>query len=307
MTIAVRKDAPAADTLSRLLDSSTKDIESIVRNLINSTEMLGAEEERRLILAWHIDNDFAARERLIVAHLKCVWGIARHFRRNNVSVADLIHEGVVGLITACEKFDPAKSNRFSTYAQWWVMTTLQEYMDRCISPVKVGKTRAEKAALSLLRKAKRRYGPNLSSATRKAIAEELDIPYEQLIRIETTSSTDLRSFSLNQTVGDDGEGIEFIDTLVDEGAGPEEIVERSLDRARKLHISNAIDRLSDRQKTVITKRFFTEPPATLKELADELAISPERVRQIQIEAMWEMRRILEGSGVSLNDLFGADL
>lgn len=306
MSIAVQKDASSTDMLSRLLDSSTKDIESIVRNLINSTEMLSAEEERRLILAWHRDNDFAAREKLIVSHLKCVWGIARHFRRNNVSVADLIHEGVVGLITACEKFDPTMSNRFSTYAQWWVMTTLQEYMDRCIAPVKVGKTRVEKAAFSLLRKARRRFGPNLSAATRKAIAEELGIPYEQLIRIESTSMTDLRSFSLNQPVGEDGEGVEFIDTLVDEGAGPEEMIERSLERARRLHIDNAINRLSDRQKMVIVKRYFTEPPVTLKELADELEISPERVRQIQIEAIWEMRRILEGGGVSSDDLFGAD-
>lgn len=313
MKAAISRKAPVSEvpappaaaaqlSVDTLIGRGHQDIESVVRAQAHKTDILSAEEERELILAWHERRDMAARDKLILAHLKCVLGIARRFQRSNVSIADLIHEGVIGLIVACDKFEADRKNRFSTYAQWWVMTTLQEYMDKSVAPVKMGKTRIEKAAFSLLNKAKRRYGAPLSTGIRESIAEKLGIEYADLVKIE--SSMDLRSFSLNQTMGDDEGGETFLDSLVDEAAGPRTVYAQSLAAAHSRHIEEVLPRLEWRQQLVIRRRFMTEPTATLKELADELNISPERVRQIQMEGMIEMRRHFETAGLLANDLFG---
>ena len=282
------------------------DVNTEIRTRHLEGALLEREEELNLARAWRYQGDKAARDRLINAHQKLVMGMARKFERFNVPLADLFNEGMIALMVACQKYDPESGNRFATYAQWWVLTYLQEFVQRDTCPVRLGKTRIEKAVFRALARARRKYGPNLDDNVKEQIAKAFDITFEDVVNIE--AATGIRTLSLNQSVSSEEEGgVEFIDTLADETQTPDTIIKGTLERTQLRIIKDILDQLDARETAVITHRFLSETPKTLRELAAELDISAERVRQIERETLLRMRRLIERAGLRADDLIGAAL
>jgi RNA polymerase sigma-32 factor len=271
-----------------------------MRDQAMETPILERERELMLARAWKESADMKSRDELVNAHRKLVMGMARRFERGGVQLADLMNEGMLALMVACDKFNPDSGYRFATYAQWWVLTFLQEAVQRDASPVRIGKTRMEKAVFRALTRARRRFGPDLGDDVKEVIAASFGIRFDEVSNID--AATGLRTLSLNQTVTGDEDGIEFIDTLVDETQGVEKAMESTLTRAQIREIGEVMVGLGARETTVIRERFLSDDPKTLRELAEQLDISAERVRQIERETLSNLRRLLEDRGLRKEDI-----
>jgi RNA polymerase sigma-32 factor len=280
-----------------------KDIAVEIRSQAMKEDLLGREEEVALARAWRERGDKDARDRLIRSHQKLVIGMARRFERLGVPIADLFNEGIIALIIAANKFDPESGNRFATYAQWWVLTYLQEFVQQNTTPVRLGRTRTEKAVFRAIGKARKGSGPALDAEAREKIAKDFNISIDTVYRIE--AATMVKGLSLNQPVSPDESNIEYIDIIPDENEGVEKIIERDLVRARAEVISRILEQLDEREARVINERFLADDPKTLRELASDLGISAERVRQIERETLHRMRRLIERAGLTADDLIGA--
>lgn len=284
------------------MNTAIRDISSSIRSRAMESQLLDRDHELRLARAWRNNGDRAARDELISAHQKLVMGMARKFERFNVPLADLFNQGMIALMVACEKYDPETGNRFATYAQWWVLTFLQEYVQSETCPVRIGKTRTEKAVFRALARARRRFGPVVSYEVKEKIAKEFKITVDDVSKIE--AATGLRSLSLNQPVASGEDATEFIDTLVDEANGPDAMMTSTLDQTQQRVIRQIMEELEPREWTIIRDRFLSDKQKTLRALADELGISAERVRQIERESLRRMRQILENSGLTAEDIIG---
>lgn len=282
-----------------------RDIESIIRGQAMDASMLDREEEIALVNAWHQDRDEESRDKLIEAHQKLVMGMARKFERFNVPFSDLFNEGMIGLMVACEKFVPEKGNRFATYAQWWVLTYLQEAVQRDTCPVRIGKTRKEKAVFRALVRARKRYGQDLSQEVREKIAGAFEIDLAEVDTID--AATGIKSLSLNQSVGGEEEGMEFIDIIADETQGAEAMLKSTLEDKQKHLLGEVLMLLDERERLVIKARFLDDGNKTLRDLAEELNISAERVRQIEREGLHSLRRFINRQGYNSDDLVGVEI
>lgn len=297
--------APAAaepDVPRRGLVRADRDIGSSMRDQALDAPILDRERELRLARAWRGERCIDSRDELIKAHQKLVMGMARKFERVGVLLSDLMNEGMVALMVACDKFDPESGNRFATYAQWWVLTYMQEAVQRDTSPVRIGKTRTEKAVFRALTRARRRFGPDLSEEVKEQIAKSFNIGYSEVANID--AATGMRTLSLNQSVSSEDDGTEFIDTLVDETQGVEAVMSSTLARAQQRVIGEILAELGEREIVVIRERYLTDEPKTLRELAEQLEISAERVRQIERETLTVMRRCIEKNGLRMEDIIG---
>ena len=282
------------------------DVSTEIRTRNLDGALLERDEELALARAWRYEEDKDARDKLINAHQKLVMGMARKFERFNVPLADLFNEGMIALMIASQKYDPESGNRFATYAQWWVLTYLQEFVQRDTCPVRLGKTRIEKAVFRVLAQARRKYGPHLDNDVKEQIAKAFNITLDDVINIE--AATGIRTLSLNQSVSNDEEGgVEFIDTLADTTQTPDTIIKGTLEKAQLRIIGEVLEQLDARETAVITQRFLSEDPKTLRELAVELDISAERVRQIERETLSRMRRLIERAGLKADDLIGVEV
>jgi RNA polymerase sigma-32 factor len=276
------------------------EIDVVMRNAAMEAPLLDRETEAALARAWREKGCVRSRDRLVCAHQKLVMGMARKFERLGVSFIDLYNEGILALLVASDKYDPDTGNRFATYAQWWVLTHMQEYVQRETSPVRVGKTRKEKAVFRAIQRARRRYGPSLSAEHRERIAKAFGVSPDDVQSIET--ATGLRALSLNQAMGGEEDGAEFIENLVDETQAPERMLALPMDAAQRRIVEGALGELDERERTVIRERFLGEGQRTLRELAQRLDISAERVRQVEREALARLRRILDQRGFCAEDL-----
>lgn len=290
--VGIRRGAVRAD----------RDIGSSMRDQALDAPILDRERELGLARAWRERRCIDSRDELIKAHQKLVMGMARKFERVGVLLSDLMNEGMVALMVACDKFDPESGNRFATYAQWWVLTYMQEAVQRDTSPVRIGKTRTEKAVFRALTRARRRFGPDLSDEVKEQIATSFGIGYSEVANID--AATGMRTLSLNQSVSADDDGTEFIDTLVDETQGIAMAENATLARAQQRVIGEILSELGEREIVVIRERYLTDEPKTLRELAEALEISAERVRQIERETLTIMRRCIERNGLRMEDIIG---
>jgi RNA polymerase sigma-32 factor len=278
--------------------------QAAIRAQAMHTELLTREEEVRLARAWIGSADRKARDTLVLAHQKLVLGMVRKFERHGIPFDDLFDEGVFALMIAVDKFDPETGNRFATYAQWWVLTYLQEFVQREICPVRIGRTRREKTIVRELAKARRKHGSVIDETVRGTIAANVGVGIHDVHLIEAALAS--RSLSLNHTVGGEGEGhLEFVDQLADEDEGEEKVLKGHLDAAQIRVIDEILLQLDDRGRFIIKERHLSETPRTLRELADELQLSSERVRQIELESIQRLKRALLRAGYKARDLIGA--
>jgi len=256
--------------------------------------LLEREVEADLARRWLKDRDEEALHELIEAHGRLVVRIAVGFKGSGLPVADLVQEGNIGLMEAAERFDPERNVRFSTYATWWIVAGIQNYILRNSSIVRAATTPKQRRLFFNLRRLRARHAARfdgrLSSDDREMIAERLGATVAEIERMEAHVARSDQS--LNTPIGDD-EAIEQIDLLADGSPNPEDIeVSASGRRAPADWIDKALDRLSTREREIIAQRFLAERRITLAEIGENFGVSKERVRQIEGRALQKMHATL---------------
>lgn len=268
--------------------------------------MLSREEENALARAWLDHKDEKALHTLITTHERLAVSVASKFRAYGLPLGDLIQEGTIGLLEAANRFDPNRDIRFSTYAVWWIRATIQDYILRNWSIVRTGTTAAQKSLFFNLRRLRARIegeqGPNSSAdETRKRIAANLHVPLKDVEEMEQRLNGG--DASLNATIGAEGED-EWLALLPDQRPNPEDIVVGMRDaKTRSRWLAEALGELSERERTIITRRHLASKAVTLEDLGITLGVSKERVRQLETRAMEKLKTHLTAHVPERADLF----
>ena len=252
---------------------------------------LAREHEFELARRWRENDDAEAMQELVSSYARFAVRIASGFRGYGLPLGDLVQEGNVGLMEAAKRFDPDRNVRFSTYASWWVLAAIQEYILRNSSIVRIGTTAAQKSLFFNLRRLRARLTENpdgsMSDEERRHIARELGVPLAAVERMEAHLSRPDQS--LNTIVGL-GDTDELQDFLSDSRPSPEDVViDRRDGLTRAAWIENALGRLTARERQIIISRFLEEEPSTLAELGVAFGVSKERIRQIEGKALGKLR------------------
>jgi RNA polymerase sigma-32 factor len=257
--------------------------------------MLEREYEAELARRWRDDEDADALHEIIEAHIRLVVRIASKFKGYGLPIGDLIQEGNRGLLEAANRFDPERNVRYSTYATWWILAAMQEYIVRNSSLVRIGTTPAQKSLFFNLRKLRARLTDNtaarMTEDERQMIATELGVPLAAVERMESHFSRPDQS--LNATVGE-SDSDEFMDLLADDSPSPEAIVGAMIDgETRSKWITDAMEHLTAREREVITRRFLKDDKITLAEIGETFGVTKERIRQIEGKALTKLREALQ--------------
>ncbi len=272
---------------------------------IRKFPLLEPEEEYMLAKRWVDHQDTEAAHRMVTSHLRLAAKIAMGYRGYGLPQAEVISEANVGLMQAVKRFDPEKGFRLATYAMWWIRASIQEYILRSWSLVKLGTTSAQKKLFFNLRKAKAKVGAleegDLRPENVARIATDLNVSEAEVIDMNRRLAGS--DASLNATVGSDGDSsTQWQDWLEDEDsdqAGAYEAKDE-LDTRRAL-LAQAMSVLNDREKDVLMQRRLAEDPVTLEELSESYGVSRERIRQIEVRAFEKlqakMRELAKGKGM----------
>ncbi len=263
------------------------------------TPLLDRDHEQSLARRWRDNRDEEALHELVEAFGRLVVRIAWRFRGYGLPVGDLLQEGNVGLLEAAARYDPERETRFSTYATWRVMASIQAYVLRNASVVRMATTRSHKRLFFRLRRTRLSLGivPDkpLADADCQRIARELGVTAADVALMDARMAAP--DLSLNEPVGPEG-GTVMEDTIPDERPSPETIVTASHDvRVRDRWLDAALTVLTPRERMIITSRFLGEERPTLAELASRFGVTRERVRQIEARALAKLRADLDARGV----------
>jgi RNA polymerase sigma-32 factor len=264
---------------------------------IRKFPMLEPHEEFMLAKAWQEHADQEAAEKLITSHLRLVARIAMGYRGYGLPIGEVISEGNVGLMQAVKRFDPDRGFRLATYAMWWIRASIQEYILRSWSLVKVGTTAAQKKLFFNLRRAKSQLQAleegDLKPEHVKAISKKLGVTEDEVVSMNRRLGGDA---SLNAPVRADMEAGEWQDWLVDETPDQEErLVESEEAGRRKSFLLTALDTLNERERRIFEARRLAENPATLEDLSTEFGVSRERIRQIEVRAFEKVQKAVRGA------------
>ena len=275
---------------------------SLYLTQIKKFPMLDAEEEYMLAKNWRDNGNLKSAHKLVTSHLRLVAKIAMGYRGYGLPVNELISEGNIGLMQAVKKFDPDKGFRLATYAMWWIKASIQEYVLRSWSLVKMGTTTAQKKLFFNLKKLKNQIAPgqegDLKENQVKEISKRLDVDDEEVINMNRRLMG--REKSLNDPIKS-GENEEWQDWLVDDQLDQELIIsQRQEYDDKKELLQNAIKILNDREKEIIEARRLSENPKTLEDLSKKYKISRERVRQIETKAFEKLQKAMLNSSQSKN-------
>ncbi|MBU2891088.1 RNA polymerase sigma factor RpoH [Celeribacter halophilus] len=264
---------------------------------IRKFPMLEPEEEYMLAKRWVDHEDAAAAHKLVTSHLRLAAKIAMGYRGYGLPQAEVVSEANVGLMQAVKRFDPEKGFRLSTYAMWWIRASIQEYILRSWSLVKLGTTSAQKKLFFNLRKAKARIGAfedgDLRPENVKQIAHDLGVTEAEVVSMNQRMAGG--DASLNATVGSDDEGsAQWQDWLEDENANQAADYEArdEMDTRRELLVK-AMEVLNDREKDILMQRRLKDQPVTLEELSGQYNVSRERIRQIEVRAFEKLQKRMQ--------------
>ncbi len=274
---------------------------------IRKFPMLEPEEEYMLAKAWADRQDPQAAHRLVTSHLRLAAKIAMGYRGYGLPQAEVISEANVGLMQAVKRFDPEKGFRLATYAMWWIRASIQEYILRSWSLVKLGTTSAQKKLFFNLRKAKAKVGAleegDLRPENLAQIAKDLSVSEAEVIAMNRRLAGS--DASLNVQVGSDGEGgSQWQDWLEDEDSDQAgAYAEKDEMDIRLGLLTKAMDALNDRERDVLAKRRLSDEPVTLEDLSESYGVSRERIRQIEVRAFEKlqarMRELAKGKGMTV--------
>lgn len=255
--------------------------------------LLAPQEEYMLAKRWLERGDHNAAHQLVTSHLRLVAKIAVGFRGYGLPMSEMISEGNIGLMRAVKGFEPDRGFRFSTYATFWIKAAIQEYILRSWSLVKVGATARQKKLFFNLRKAKRSISAldnDLRIDQVKFIAGRLGVAEQDVFDMNRRLRCDL---SLNCPILEEGNSGEWQDWLVDESASPEAVLAESDElEARRTALGEALKVLNGRERRIFEARRLTDEPIPLERLADEYAVSPERVCQIEMRAFEKVQKAI---------------
>jgi len=252
---------------------------------IRKFPMLEPQEEYMLAKRWREHEDPLAAQKLVTSHLRLVARVAMGYRGYGLPIGEIVSEGNVGLMQAVKRFEPERGFRLATYAMWWIRASIQEYILRSWSLVKMGTTASQKKLFFNLRKAKSRISAyeegDLKPENVAAIATRLGVSRQDVIDMNRRMGGDA---SLNAPLREEGEG-EWQDWLVDDAASQELILADQEEAShRHLALVGALDVLNPRERRIFEARRLAEDPITLEELSEEFGVSRERVRQIEVRA-----------------------
>jgi RNA polymerase sigma-32 factor len=275
---------------------------SIYLSQIKKFPMLDAEEEYMLAKNWRESGNLKSAHKLVTSHLRLVAKIAMGYRGYGLPVNELISEGNIGLMQAVKKFDPEKGFRLATYAMWWIKASIQEYVLRSWSLVKMGTTTAQKKLFFNLKKLKNRIAPEQEGDLRdehvQEISRRLDVNPKEVVNMNRRLMGHEKS--LNDPIKA-GEKNEWQDWLVDDSLDQELIVSQKQEYDEKKDLLyDSIKILNDREKKIIEERRLSENPKTLEELSKKYKISRERVRQIETKAFEKLQKSMINSTKSKN-------
>ena len=257
--------------------------------------MLEPNQEYMLAKRWQEHQDGDAAQQLVTSHLRLVARIAMGYRGYGLPVGEVISEGNVGLMMAVKKFDPDKGFRLATYAMWWIRASIQEYILRSWSLVKMGTTAAQKKLFFNLRRVKGQIQAleegDLKPEHVTQIATKLGVPEQDVISMNRRLSGDA---PLNAPVRSDQESGEWQDWLVDDTPNQEETLAETEELGiRKGYLVQAMSTLNDREKRIFEARRLQEDPATLEDLSAEFGVSRERIRQIEVRAFEKVQKAVQ--------------
>ncbi len=268
-------------------------------------ELLDAETERTLAIAWRDRRDETALHRLITAYMRLAISMAGKYRRYGAPMNDLIQEASLGLMKAADKFDPDRGVRFSTYAIWWIKASVQEYVMRNWSMVRTGTTSNQKTLFFNLRLVQAELERDAGEALdghqlRERIASEVGVPVRDVEMMQGRLAGS--DYSLNAVQTGEAEGREWIDPLADQGAQQSDLVDAKKDsETLRSWLLGALRRLNRRERLIVCERKLREVPRTLESLGRQLGLSKERVRQLEAAAFAKMRKILEERGKEVHE------
>ncbi|MHA7852107.1 RNA polymerase sigma factor RpoH [Roseovarius sp.] len=260
---------------------------------IRKFPLLEPEEEYMLAKRWVEEQDTEAAHRMVTSHLRLAAKIAMGYRGYGLPTAEVISEANVGLMQAVKRFDPERGFRLATYAMWWIRASIQEYILRSWSMVKLGTTSAQKKLFFNLRKAKAKIGAleegDLRPENVKQIAHDLGVTETEVISMNRRMSGG--DASLNAQIGSDGEGsMEWQDWLEDEDADQASDYERRDElEARREMLARAMDVLNERERDILTQRRLSDETVTLEDLSTQYDVSRERIRQIEVRAFEKLQ------------------
>ena len=262
--------------------------------LSKKAAILEKDEEFLLINDWRDNKTPKSLQKILNSYLRLAVSYARKYSSYGLPVDDLIHEGVLGIMHALEKFDTSKDFRLSTYASWWIRASIQDYILKNWSVVRTGSTASQKALFFNLKKIKQQ----INDVSREFMGQEELNKVSNMLNVKSIEVQNMESrltggdLHLNQKVDNETEN-DLMSLLADERQNPEETYEDFNDKnIKKDFINQAIDTLNDREKTIIRLRKFRERSITLDELGQKLKISKERVRQIETKALEKLKKAL---------------
>ncbi|HVY21469.1 MAG TPA: RNA polymerase sigma factor RpoH [Bauldia sp.] len=259
---------------------------------IRKFPMLAPDEEYMLAKAYKEHDDRGAAHKLVTSHLRLVAKIAMGYRGYGLPIGEVISEGNVGLMQAVKRFEPEKGFRLATYAMWWIRASIQEYILRSWSLVKMGTTASQKRLFFNLRKVKGQIQAfeegDLRPDQVEKIATKLGVSEEDVVSMNRRLGGDS---SLNAPIRADSESGEWQDWLVDETPSAEtRLADNEEADSRRQLLKDAMDVLNDREKRIFEARRLADEPVTLEELSTEFGVSRERVRQIEVRAFEKVQK-----------------
>ena len=269
---------------------ATCDSLSVFMREMGKHPLLSKEEEYTLAVRYHENGDLEAANKLVVSNLRFVMKIASEYGSYGFPMMDLVQEGSIGLMRAVKKFDPYKGYRLISYAVWWIRVRIQNHIMKFWSNVKIGTTQSQRKLFQRIEGAKRRLGitaARMEDDDISRLADHFGVNEEEISRMQTRVSG--RDLSLSESpAGEDS--ATYGDMLCDPSDNQEQVLsELGFDSLTRENLREALGTLSARQVKVINERFFCEPPRKLHEIARDLGVSRERVRQIQAESVRKLR------------------
>lgn len=261
---------------------------------IEKYPVLSKEEEYKIAVSYHEEKDLEAANTLVVSNLRFVVKIAREYLSYGFPLSDLVQEGTIGLMKAVKKFDPYKGYRLISYAVWWIRAGIQNHIMKFWSQVKIGTTQAQRKLFHKIGKAKKELNIENNEMTEqevRKVAELFGVKDKDVLDMEFRMAS--RDYSLDATSTEDNT-VTYIDVLSDEKANQEDIIESiESNELASEGIKNGFEKLSPREQKVIESRYLKNPPEKLRELGEELGISKERVRQIEVHALKKLKGAVE--------------
>ena len=259
-----------------------------------NAKILEKDEEFSLINDWRDKRNPKSLQKILDSYLRLAVSYARKYSSYGLSIDDLIHEGVLGIMHALDKFDTSKDFRLSTYASWWIRASIQDYILKNWSVVRTGSTASQKALFFNLKKIKQQ----INDVSRDYMGQDEIDKVSNMLKVKSFEVQNMESrltggdLHLNQKVDSDSEN-DLMSLLPDDRQNPEEITETIKDsNVKKDYINSAIATLNEREKTIIRLRKFQEKSITLDELGKKLKISKERVRQIETKALEKLKKTI---------------